>query len=264
MNNDEAKKLLALYRPGTADRDDPVFKAAAELANPPVPLDPDAAKNDPALSQWFKDHCDSYLSIRTKFRQIPVPPGLKERILAQQQPQPERNVIPLRPVLLKAAAAMVLCAGLAVALMHFRGRPANEFETYRLGMARIAMQPYGMPVHTHELGALQKFFAAHHSPADYVLPEGLAKAQTTGGAIQHWQGASVSMLCFHTGQTSAEADEPDLWLFVADAASVKNSPNASTPIFTQTESLATATWSRNGKTYILAVKGNEAFLQKYL
>ena len=48
MNNEEARKILALYRPGTADQTDPSFKEALERAKPDAA--PAGGKTSPSLS----------------------------------------------------------------------------------------------------------------------------------------------------------------------------------------------------------------------
>jgi hypothetical protein len=74
VNSQEAKQILALFRPGTADAKDDSFHEALQLA-----------KTDPELARWFDAHCESYLGLRGKFQAIPIPPGLKERLLSNQQ-----------------------------------------------------------------------------------------------------------------------------------------------------------------------------------
>jgi hypothetical protein len=59
----QVREIRILYRPGTADREDPeVAKALA------------AVTHDPELSRWFAKHCALCEAFRDKFRQIPVPP----------------------------------------------------------------------------------------------------------------------------------------------------------------------------------------------
>jgi hypothetical protein len=264
MNKDEAKRILALYRPGTGDREDPVFKAAAELAKSDAVPGQSQEQPDPELARWFKEHSASYLSIRTKFLQIPVPADLKDRILtAMPQPAPSR-IIPFRPVaLLRAAAVLALCLGLIVLVWPSRVRQ-DDFNAYRLRMVQTALSAYGMPIHSHELQPLQAFLAAHKAPADYVVPAGARQAQPIGCAIVRWQGAPVSMLCFHTGKTPAEAGKPDLWLFVADQSVMRDAPAPGAPLLSQGMQLTTASWTQDGKTYVLATSGDEAFLRQYL
>jgi len=41
----------------------------------------DAVQRDPELSAWFEQHREAQAAIRARFREIPVPPDLKRRIL---------------------------------------------------------------------------------------------------------------------------------------------------------------------------------------
>ena len=81
MNRDEAKTILLLYRPGTADAADPQTAEALALA-----------KGDPELASWFETHCARQFVIGEKFRQIAVPAGLKEQIISEQAAQ-EKNIL---------------------------------------------------------------------------------------------------------------------------------------------------------------------------
>jgi hypothetical protein len=262
MNNDDAKKTLALYRPGTEDRTDPSFNEAIAQAKPQPPgrwQD----KANPELSRWFQEHCSSYLSIRTKFLNIPTPPDLKARILAEGKTA-QTKVIPFRFIpLLRAAAVIVLCVSLAALFWRSHGRK-DDFDTYRSRMTRTALQPYAMDFHSHNLQFINAFFAEHKAPADYVLPEGVSKAQPVGCAVLRWQGEPVSMICFHSGQPLAAGEKTDLWFFVIDQSSMRDGPAARAPAVARVMKLMTAAWSQDGKTYVLAASGDEEFLRKYL
>ena len=76
MNSREAKEILSLYRPGSADAQDTAFTEALEVI-----------RTEPDLARWFEIHCANYESIRARLKQIVVPGGLKEQILAEQKTQ---------------------------------------------------------------------------------------------------------------------------------------------------------------------------------
>jgi hypothetical protein len=261
MNNEEARTILALYRPGTADRTDPSFKEALERAKPATPAG-GQAKPDPELGRWFQEHCSSYLNIRSKFLKIPVPPALKDQILAEVR-KPAAPVIPLRPmVLLRAAAVLVLCLGLAALLWRSHGRE-DDFNNFRSRMVRTAMQPYGMELRSGDLPSINAFLAGRKAPADYVLPEGVSKARPVGCAVLKWQGQPVSMICFHSGQPFRTGEQTDLWLFIVDQSPVRNGPAGRPPLIARVNKLMTAAWTQGGKIYVLAAAGDEEFLRRY-
>jgi hypothetical protein len=262
MNNEEAKKILALYRLGTIDRNDASFKEALERVNPTPPQGPRQDAPDPDLVRWFLEHRLSYLSIRTKFLKIPVPPGLKDQILAEVG-VPAKKVISFRPmVLLRAAAVLALCLSLAALFWQFHNRE-DDFKNYRSRMAWTAVQPYRMNLKSHDLQSINAFLAKRKAPTDNVLPEGVAKAQLVGCAVIRWQGQPVSMICFRSGQPLPAGAQTDLWLFIVDQSLVRNGPAARPPLVARVNNLMTAAWTRDGKMYVLAAAGDEEFLRKY-
>src|SRR2546430_17331964 len=100
MNREEAKEILALYRPGIDDPNEPDIAAALELT-----------KEDAELARWFAEQSALYNATRQKLKELPVPDQLLERILAN----PGRTPLLWRsPLLWAAAAAIVLFAGLAM------------------------------------------------------------------------------------------------------------------------------------------------------
>src|SRR5208282_1604959 len=96
MNRDEAKNILLLYRPGTADVGDPQIIEALALT-----------QRDQELARWFGEHCARQEVLRAKFWQIPVPAGLKEQIISEQAAQ-EKAIIWQRNIVLTAVAATVV------------------------------------------------------------------------------------------------------------------------------------------------------------
>jgi hypothetical protein len=261
MNNDEAKKILSLYRPGTPDQTDPSFADARERAKPFPPPTKNPDPSDPELARWFQDHAASYVSIRKKFLEIPVPAGLEEQILAQVKATPA-NVIPLRPnVLYRVAAVVVLCLGLAAFYWHSYIKK-GKFDEYRDFMAASALQPYNM-LQTNNWQAVNAYLAGHDAPTNYVLPEGLSKATLVGCAMADWAGHHASMICFQSGQPLAAGHQFDLWFFVGDKSSLRGVPSDAAPVVAEVRNLTTASWSKDGKVYVLAGAGDESFLRKY-
>jgi len=63
MSKQEAREILALYRPGTADEKDPAFDQARQLA-----------KTDPELACWSTNIARLILSA-PEIQAIPIPPG---------------------------------------------------------------------------------------------------------------------------------------------------------------------------------------------
>jgi hypothetical protein len=191
--------------------------------------------------------------IRAELRSIPVPAGLRKRILAQSRPG---NVIHWefwRPSIAIAASVALL----AVGLVFFMRRPAEDrsFSGFQTRMAAFAVRQYSMDVLTRDFTVLRDHFTRRGTPASLQLPSALRSTPLKGGASLAWQGRPVSMICF---------DGPDsktLYLFVTDSADLGGTPPG--PNISKTKGLATASWTRDGKAYFLAADLPESQLQSY-
>jgi uncharacterized membrane protein YbaN (DUF454 family) len=243
MTLGQAKEILLLYRPGTADAEDPQIVAAVELA-----------RRDPGLARWFERHCAFQEAMRAKLRQIEVPAHLKAALLAQQ------NIIrpPIwwqRPVWLAAAAAVVLFLGLAAIWL----KPANPdgFANFQARMVSTALREYRMDLVTNDMRQLRQFIAGKGAPSEYQLTKGLETLQLTGGGCLQWRSHPVAMVCFNRG------DDQMLFLFVMKRSALKDPP-AETPQVSKVTELQTVSWTRGEYTYVLAGPEEPQFLRKYL
>ena len=251
MNRDEARTILLLYRPGTADARDPDIAAALALA-----------RGDRELTGWLAAHGARQEQLRAGFRQIAAPAGLKEQIITEQAARGRPAF--RRPVaLLLAAAAAAVLFVLAPLWLQYQSRE-DVYPNYRNRMAGIALRVYKMDLETNDLKAVRAFLAQRQAPADYALPPALEKAAVAGCAVESWQGAKVSMICFRTGRPLRPGEESDLWLFVIDRSRVKRAPSADAREFAQISRLQTVSWTVGDKLYLLGTTGDEAALRQYL
>ena len=252
MNRDEAKTILLLYRPGTADAADPEIAAAMALA-----------RQDPELTRWFVEHCARHEAVRAGFRKITAPAGLKEQIISEQAAHEKRLFWRQRAVL--AAVAAVVAALVVLTPLWFQHRGNDDrLAIYLNRMAGVALRGYVMDLATNNPAQIQGYLARNQAPADYVLPAPLAKTAVTGCAIESWQGAKVSMICFRTGKPLPPGEQSDLWLFVIDRLTVKDAPPAGSRQFVRVNKLMTVTWTQGDKLYVLGVEGDEQTLRQYL
>jgi len=240
MTNQEAKQILLIYRPGTVDERDPeVVKALA------------FAQAEPALQPWLREHCEFQNAIRSKFREVPVPLGLRDAIMAR------RKVI--RPtiwwrsrVALAAAASIVILVSIAG---FWNQSKSGEFANFRSRMVGSALREYRMDVKSKDMEVVRQVLASKGSPTDYQITSGLAKLQVVGGGALSWKSKPVSMVCFHNGTNM-------LYLFVMNRTAVKDAPQV-----VQTESvrgLTTLSWTEGNNSYVLAGPDEPGFAQKYL
>ena len=248
MNRDEAKQILALYRPNTADSEDPPIAAALDLA-----------RHDLELDLWLQQHLQFQETMRRKLRQIEVPAALKARILgANKVVRPAAWWSRASTTWLAAAAALVLLLGLAA--LWLPPAPSNRLANFQERMVGFVLRGYFMQWRTAQMADLRASLAAHGGPADYRVPAGLAGLQLTGGGVLHWHSHPVSMVCFDRG------DGQMLFLFITARSALRDPPPAQKPVLTQVHELTTASWSEGNQAYLLAAppEGDAAiFLRKY-
>lgn len=252
MNSHQAKEILHLYRPGTRDGDDPEVREA--LARTQL---------DSELARWFEQHCALQLALRAKFRQIPVPDGLKQQILSERKAHFSFASRRTAVVAALAFATLLLLAGAASLLI----RPGldNSFANFRLRMAGSVVRSYPkMDLLTTNLTEIRTYLAANRGLADYVLPAPLEATAGTGCKVLSWHGRPVSMVCFNSGALASPGGA-DLFLFVIDRSKVRKPPAGNAPQFTRlSPSLVVASWAQGDKAYVLAGTGDEAFLRRFL
>ncbi|HEU6447098.1 MAG TPA: hypothetical protein VFV23_01510 [Verrucomicrobiae bacterium] len=265
MTRDEAKTILLLYRT-PADADDPQIAEALAFA-----------KSDSGLSQWFAEHCARQEMLRRAFREIAVPAGLKEKILAAQEKTARKKNswaeadwrILFRPIPLTAMAAAVIIGLLIFGGIQYQHR-ANEWRehhslaNFQNSMVGMAENGYAMELQTNDLKQIQNYFARNDAPADYTLPPNLENATVTGCAVKDWNGAKVSVICFRTGKPLLPGQQNDLWLFVMDESAAKTFSASASPQFQKVDRLATAFWSRAGKIYFLGTSYDDGSIRDWL
>jgi ferric-dicitrate binding protein FerR (iron transport regulator) len=141
MTPGQAKEILALYRPGTADASDPDFAEALRLC-----------EQDPELKRWFEAHCELHDAIRSKLRQTRPPEGFREQILSERAVH-ERT--PRSRQVLVAALALLVITLIAVALLTSR-RDAGDIADYRNRMTSTALRAYSMDIETSDLDRIHR------------------------------------------------------------------------------------------------------------
>jgi hypothetical protein len=243
----EAREILLVYRPGTADAVDPQIAEALALA-----------RQDPELALWLEQHRAFQAAMRAQFRQIEVPAHLKARLLMQQPVQ--QAFIPTqawwrRPAWLTASAAVLL----VLALVGIRLRPhaPDRFANYESRMVGDAQRAYEMDIETNDMQQVRQYLASHSAPADYNLTPGLGRLQLTGAGRLSWRNNPVTMVCFDRG------DKQMLFLFVMKASAVKDPP-PETPQVSKVRQMLAVRWTRGENTYVLAGPEEADFLKKYL
>jgi hypothetical protein len=251
----EAKAILSVYRPRSADADDPEFAEALALA-----------RQDAELGRWFDDHCAVHSAIRARFRQITVPEGLKEQIISEHK---ARSVVVRwrRPALLAAAAIVLVLVSLAALWLSRTGIPPEDLTLngFRGQMVRAAVKSaYGMDLETNDVSQIRSYLAQQNAHGDFQLPKSLASTACAGCGVLAWQGNRVTMVCFRSGRPLSRGAKTDLFLFIIERKAVPNPPPSAVPQLAQANRISTASWTSGELVYVLAADGDMAFLRKYL
>jgi hypothetical protein len=252
VNVNEAMNVLLLYRPGTADADDPQIATALALA-----------KTDPELARWLAAHCARQSAIGEKFRQITVPVGLKEQIISEQAASEKAKFWRPKAALTMVTALVLLFGMLAFFWLPKRGQN-DLLVIYKNQMVGFALRGYGMDLTTSDPAQIRLHLAQNQAPADYALPAALQKVAVAGCAVESWQNAKVSMICFRTGKPLPPGTPSDLWLFVVNRTSLAVSTVGEIPQFSKVNRLITATWTKGDKIYLLGTEGDEQTIRQYL
>jgi hypothetical protein len=244
MNSQQAKQVLAGYRPGIDDKSDPQIAEALRLL-----------EQDPELALWFEQLQRADDIIRRRLREMSAPADLKQRILTEQKIA--RPDFGWRKPLLIAAAAAVIVLGV-VSLWFFQRSAGNGLNAYRADMVRYVSSSYSSTfVKASSFDELRQILASRNWPSDFVVPDRLKSVTVIGGSAVEWKGHKVALACMRDSRRG-------LWLFAIEKSALPDVPKTETPQVQEVESMPTAAWSQDGKTYLFTVQGDEALLKKYL
>ncbi|HVU24214.1 MAG TPA: hypothetical protein VHE13_08825 [Opitutus sp.] len=188
MNNQQAKFILAGYRPGGQDAADAMFSDALSQA-----------ASDPALGAWFAREQAHDRAVAAKLREVAPPAGLREAILAGARMSGGRGAAAPRqtgwvPWLAMAAAIAVLAGAGTVALWP---KPVNAAESPLAKFAMVdASEPTKHGGHGEEQKALQADLGDDATHLGSNLPVDFAALANTGCRTLDLGGKTVLEVCF--------------------------------------------------------------------
>ena len=160
-------------------------------------------------------------------------------------------------MLVAAAAAAVIVLGI-VSLWFFQRSASNGLNGYRADMVRYISSSYSSTfVKATSFDELRQILASRNWPSDFVVPGRLQFVTVIGGSAVEWKGHKVALACMKEGRRG-------LWLFAIEKSALPDAPKTETPQVEEVESMPTAAWSQDGKSYLFTVQGDEALLKKYL
>jgi hypothetical protein len=257
MNREEARLILQSYRPGSQDAADPQFAAALTLA-----------KADSELAAWFAEQQKFDAQISREIKSLAAPLDLKAKILAQENPQPQklvelpalvwwRNLFSFNsPVSWAMAMAVLILLGIAIFWNQSNG--SARFADYSAQMVSAAVNDANhVDMENKDMKQVVAWLGEHHGENKFVLPVALnGDNGLTGCRVLDWHGQKVSMLCYGLSG-SGHVD-----LFVAEAKVFSDAPPEDKPQFASDGGTPTASWSHGGKVYLMVGHGDATDLEK--
>lgn len=245
MNKEEAKYILQAYRLSGQDAQDPKFREALEQL-----------KRDPDLARWFAEERAIDSRIGAKLKAAVKPPvNLKAMLLAQgkiMRPAPWWR----QPQWLATAAAACLALLGIVGMLWLKPQGGSQFAEYRKTMTATKIDR--LDLMSRDVAEVRRWLARTNAHGDFAVPMGLNGKPSLGCRLLEWKGQKVSLICFEL------ANKQVAHLLVIDRKAFSDAP-AESPQFAQVGEVATASWSRGDKTYLVASKGSkEQDLQKLL
>lgn len=242
MDNQQAREILRLHRPGTDDAADPQTAEALRCA-----------ERDEDLGRWYQNQLAVHAAIHRKLHEIPVPRDLKREILMRGNIVRRNNIIELRRGILPLAAAAILILG-AVLWTSFLHR--ETFADLRDRKMREVQRGYKM-IASADYNQIRANLLAQNCP-DYSLTTALSKLPPDGYAALDWNNHKVSMVCLKAPKNK------ELYLMVADVGNMRGNPAAGQKDFAHILRLNSVSWTTEGKVYILAGPQTESELKQYL
>jgi anti-sigma factor RsiW len=259
MTRDEAKIILQSFRSNGQDADDSFFAEASALA-----------KTDAELAVWFAQQQKFDALVSSEIKSLPASPNLKAKILARENKQRQkivelpapvwwRNLFSFNsPVSWAMAAAVVILLGIAVFWNQSNG--SARFADYSAQMVSAAINDSNhVDMENKDMKQVVAWLGEHHGENKLVLPVALNGDNGLAGCrVLDWHGQKVSMLCYGLSG-SGHVD-----LFVTEVNAFSDAPPVDRPQFANSGGTPTASWSHDGKVYLMVGHGEATDLQKIL
>ncbi|MGC3989036.1 MAG: DUF3379 family protein [Chthoniobacteraceae bacterium] len=245
MNNQEARFILGAYRPGGQDATDPQFREALEQA-----------QHDPTLKRWLEQQTAVDAQMAQALEKVTPPADLKANILLgaklSQQRQQWQFIRPL------AAAAIVLLVAIgAISPFVHLHRPKNLMSWQAVSLTTINNLVESKD-HFNFAAAKPKditqWLHVTDSTAAPKMPPHLNELRSLGCKVLNEDGHCITIVCFHLTPTEL------VHLVTYDTPT----PSLNKPRFMEHNGWHTATWTADGKTYMLATKAEQQKLEQLL
>ncbi|MFP4352384.1 MAG: hypothetical protein ACLFRP_07660 [Puniceicoccaceae bacterium] len=250
MNREEAKAVLRAWRTGMGPEDEPLAREAL-----------DRLKTDRVLAEWFEAEKAFDRRVEGALEAMPVPRGLRGRILAAAPPkdsgeQADTGKVRRFPVVLSLAAS--LAALIFVGILVF-DPSAAEAEADLDGFYDHVLETADMPAdpgtESDDFGELRRYLTDRGAVVPDILPGELDPLSPTGARVTEWIDRVVGVV--HLRDDGGEGYR----LFLLPSTAV---PEASElpdkPAPRRLRGYSMLIWTEDGILYALATEGSEADL----
>ncbi len=240
MDEQKAKYILNAGQPRGLDAEQEAFRDAMNLA-----------EQSPELLDWMRQQQRVTDVLHAKLNEVPVPAGLKDRILAGEAVSRTRRSWS-RLSMLKMAAGFVLL--LSVLAWQFFPRSLHGEKTFaglRRDMAEFLSGYFSLELQSTQLDKLRSHLAEKHEVVNYTVPTQLAGKTGVGCRIIDWHGAHVALICFTVNRELVH-------LMILPKNELLELPDSIKPA--QQGEWATTGWQDDDNVYLVATRGSPAFL----
>jgi len=244
MDKQEARRILAAYRPGDQDAADPQFAQAVK-----------EAARDPELARWFAQEREFDRAIAGHLESVPAPFGLKTRILANAAPR-AASKSSWAAALAVVAAVLFLLAQL-VSSWRDSARSSASLPDYQREMVSFIELAPPLEMKSSNLGEIKNWLAKKEV-ASVAVPPRLAALDPVGCRILSFRGRKVTLICFRQGERNLAH------LFVVDRAALPKLTPGTAPTLADEGEWTTASWAEKDRAYMIAVRGGRDAVKRYL
>lgn len=163
------------------------------------------------------------------------------------------------------AASAGVGGGAADLCVRNLGRARSRGEGFAAFRESVVSAGQGTPhvsLMDSDLGRVREFLRSENGPDDLAIPDALNQATIKGCRILEWNGRNGSLICLRL------KDAGRVGLFVVrdvgrDVGRDSTGPGAE-PILAQVGPMNTISWSRDGRTYMLAANATDKELKRLL
>jgi hypothetical protein len=246
MDRREAKLVLQALRPDDLTTDNPAAIEALVFV-----------ESDPELKAWWETHQAFDKKVAAKLMEVPVPPHLREMVLAGRKITP----FPPQPRLglwLAAAAAVAILCVVGASLHYAATGPLDRSDFTAQTLPLIHDNQPDLAMESPDRDKVIAWLKEHNAPLG-TMPSSMNSLPTLGCQKYVIHGHNVTLICFAIGG-GREAH-----LFIIDQDSLIDPPKKNAPDFQDMPGgWSVASWSDDHMSYLLATTAGQDALKQLL